>query len=175
MLVSYWFYEVPGTEKLWFGPEIPLTEEVRNDSALDKFREEWAKSDYELPFKWTHERDKRTGPLIPRALNAAALYAVENFELFLSLEGLGSETPEGPIDTVGGIFGSFDEITVYDAGDGTVMFVVYNTMGWASATRIPATNWSLIPDIDRGTLGIGGTVKQYFYWWEPIPVTSGAR
>jgi len=162
-LVGCWFWEIPGTEVLRLGPESPLTQEVMHDPALDEFREEWAAAGYPLSFSRPHERDERTG-----LLGGAKPFLVENAQLFLALIGFGSETPEGQIDAIGGILGSFDEISVF-AEDGWVKFEVLNTMGWASATRIPGKNRWLIDNRARIEWGPGGTITQYFYWWEPMP------
>jgi len=158
-----WFWEIPGTEVLRLGPESPLTQEVMHDPALDEFREEWKAAGYPSSFSRPHEVDERTG-----LLGGAKPFLVENAQLFLALIGFGSETPEGQIDAIGGILGSFDEISVF-AEDGWVRFQVLNTMGWASATRIPGTDWSLLEDRYRSEWGPGGTTSQYFYWWEPMP------
>ncbi len=107
-------------------------------------------------------------------MNGAGVYFREHVvELGLSTIGVGSRTPEGQIDPVGGVIGSLDEILIYDAGNGMVYIEVHNRMGWASATRIPGTEVSLREDRPRGQKGPGGTIKQIFYWWEPRPDILG--
>jgi hypothetical protein len=75
-------------------------------------------------------------------------------------------------DPVGAILGAFDLIKVYQSELSTDMvgILAYNTMGWASATRIPGTDYSVIQNRPRSALGPGGTIEQWFYWEEPIPM-----
>lgn len=69
---------------------------------------------------------------------------------------------------MGGTVGSLDRIRVYDAGNGTVMFEVYNRMDWRSALRIPGLE-GIIPSYRRDQVPLGGALEMYFIWYEPMP------
>jgi len=160
-IVRDWFFET-GDEVQYFGPDEPLTQDVR-DTAL----EAWGAEGYPIPWDYTeHSLDDRS-----KALNSGAvgLFIRENAYLAVSIIGLGSMTPEGQVDPDGSVLGSFDEIIVSEARDGTVRFEVINTMGWASGTRIPGTNDWLIDNRPRNAWGPGGTIEQHFIWWERYP------
>ncbi len=167
-----WFFETDDQVQ-WFGPDDPLTQEVRYSSAVDAFRDEWAEEEYRLPFSWEHQMDEREGPLIPRVIGGAKEYIVANCKLGLSFVGLGSFSPEGSIDAVDGVMGSFDRISVSDAGNGMIRFEAMNITGLASGTRIPGTNISLLEDRDRSDWGPGGTLRQHYYWWEQLYYSPG--
>jgi len=169
-IVRDWFFETDD-EVQWFGPDAPLTQDVRYDPALDQFREAWKAEGYRLPFGWKHSIDVREGPLIPRLARGAVAYTVENVELAVCLLGLGSTVAEGPDDPVGGVLGSLDRISVYDMGNGMVMIMAYNETGWASGTRVFGTDIWIIDNRSRSDWGPGGTIWQYFYWQEPYPPT----
>ena len=166
-LVVNWYFET-GLQSQTFGPSEPITQEVRYDEGMDKFREQWAAAGNPLPYTDNITSDERNrGSLLERGLNGAwVLFREHVIELGGSILGFGSKDPEGHIDAVGGTIGSLDQVTVSDAGDGQVRFEVYNEMGWASATRVPGTNISLKRDRDRSEWGPGGTITQNFYWYE---------
>jgi len=167
-LVWDWLFET-GEKTRYFGPEEPLTQEVMNDSGVDQFKKEWAKSGYEVPFFWEHNADEREeGSIYYRVAKGSWIYFREHFiELGLSTLGFGSKDPKGPIDPVGGTIGSLDQIYVEYTDNGVLIYLVHNTMGWKSASRIPGTNHSIIQDRDRKKWGPGGTIEQYFFWYEP--------
>jgi hypothetical protein len=155
-----WFLETDAPVQ-GFGPDHPITKEVRSDDAIREFREEWAKADYKLPFSWPHRRDTRERPLIERAFSGATAYIIENLEMCLALSPFFPQT-----SAIGGVIGSLDLITVRDAGNGKVEFEVYNVTGFGSGSRIPGTGSSIIPDRQRSEWGPGGTIEQYFHWEE---------
>jgi hypothetical protein len=171
-LVTNWFFET-GEETQRFGPENALTQEVMQDPGIDQFRENWADAGYQVPFTWEHKADERSNGSLPeRLVNGAGVFLREHVvQLGLSVLGLGSKNPEGPIDPVGGTIGSLDRISVSAAKNGKIQFEVYNEMGWASGSRIYGTNRSLIQNRDRSARGPGGTTYQYFYWYENTPNT----
>jgi len=166
-LAVEWLTET-GPQDQAFGPNAPLTQDIRHDPQIDEFCEQWAAAGHPLPFSKPTSIDTRNGPLISGIAGGVAAYARENAELGLALLGLGSNSFEGRVDAVGGILGSFDKVTVSDAGDGLVKIEVVNKMTWKSATRIPGRNRSLLYETERGTVGLGGNVEQYFYWWDSV-------
>lgn len=174
MLVFSWFLEI-GPRRWSFGPDSSLTQDVMHDPGMQQFREEWAMADFQLPFEYSPAADRRNGGLLPiRMAGGILVYAREHLvQLPLSTAGLGSRTASGPVDAVGGIIGSLDQVSVTNAGNGLVKFTVINRTGWASGTRIPGTDVSLIQNRDRSEAGPGGTLVQYFYWWEPMPGAAG--
>jgi RHS repeat-associated protein len=169
-LVQDWFFETGPTVR-YFGPESSLTQDIIYDPGMTRFREAWAAAGYPLPWEWEHSADVREGGLLPiRIAKGGLVYTRENLELARATLGLGSKTPEGQIDTVGGIIGSLDEIRVTRAGGSLVKIEVINTMDWRSGTRVPGTNFFLIPwSLPRSAWGPGGAIVQYFYWWEMMP------
>jgi RHS repeat-associated protein len=168
-LVFNWFFET-GKETQNLGPENALTQEVMHDPGMDQFREKWSESGYQVPFSYEHQADDRSNsPLLIRIAKGAAVFVREHvFELGLSVIGYSSKDPEGSIDAVGGTIGSLDTISVSAAENGQVRIEVFNEMGWASGTRIPGTNTSLIQNRERNEKGLGGTTYQKFYWYEPF-------
>lgn len=124
-----------------------------------------------MPFEWEHRADERERGFLPlRIARGFAVYFQQHVvELSLSSLGLGSPSPQGRIDPVGGTIGSLDRIYVLPGRPGEVILIVYNEMGAASATRIPGTEESLREDRDRGEAGPGGTILQLFYWSEAAP------
>ena len=175
-LVGEWFFE-SGPAVRYFGPESSLTQDIIYDPGMTRFREAWAAAGYPLPWEWKHQADVREGGLLPiRIAKGGLVYAREHLvELplatALAIIGWGPENPESPIDVVGGTIGSLDEIHVKSAGGGLVKIEVINKMDWPSGTRIPGTNWSLIPrSLPRSAWGPGGAIVQHFYWWEVMPV-----
>jgi RHS repeat-associated protein len=116
-LVRDWFFE-RGPEVQYFGPESSLTQDIMYDPGMNRFRESWATAGHPLPWKWEHTADEREGGLLPvRMIKGAGVYIREHaVELGLSTVGLGSKTPEGRIDPVGGTIGSLDEIYAYIGG-----------------------------------------------------------
>jgi RHS repeat-associated protein len=166
-IASDWFFET-GPEQQEFGPDEPLTQDVRYDPQVDTFKEQWAEKGYPLPFKSSGGIDKREGSLIQRMTSGAGAFIVENGELGLSLLGFGSPTPQGRIDAVGGVIGSFGEFGVSDAGGGVLKFSAYNVSGLRSVTRIPGTNRGLVPNKARSERGPGGTMSELFTWFEGV-------
>ena len=174
MLVFSWLLEI-GPRTWYFGPDSSVTQDVMHDPGMQQFREEWTMADFQLPFEYSPAADRRDGGLLPiRMAGGILVYVREHLvQLPLSTAGLGSRTASGPVDAVGGIIGSLDRVSVANAGNGMVKFTVINRTGWASGTRIPGTDVSLIQNRDRSEAGPGGTIVQYFYWWEPMPVATG--
>ncbi len=169
-LVGEWFFE-QGPAVRYFGPESSLTQDIMYDPGMTQFREAWAAAGYPSPWEWKHQADVREGGLLPlRIAKGGFVYIRENLQLVLAKAGLGSTTSEGPIDAVGGIIGSLDQIHVESAGGGLIKIEVINTMDWRSGSRIPGTNWSLIRrSLPRSAWGPGGATVQHFYWWEVMP------
>ena len=167
-----WFFE-SGPDTYGFDPESSVTQDIMYDPGMLQFYRAWAEAGYPVPWRWRHTTDKREGELwqLPfRLLKGFAVYHREHFvELPLAAVGLGSKTAKGRIDAVGGTIGSLDEITVSDAGGGLALIQVHNTMDWASGTRIPGTNYSLIQSRPRKAWGPGGSIQQRFRWWVLIP------
>jgi RHS repeat-associated protein len=163
MLVAGWLFEDwRAPEYLSFGSDHPLTQAVMRSPALWQFRAEWARSGYQLPWEWWDQSyEPRSGGRIPEdPVSAAKAFASQNVRLVL----LG--------DPVGAMLGAFDLIKVDESQLSTDMvdIVAYNTMGWESATRVPGTDYSLLQDKPRSALGPGGTITQWFYWEEPMPM-----
>ncbi len=67
--------------------------------------------------------------------------------MVLSFAGFGSPTPEGPINPLGGVVGSY-EVKAHKL-DGSAMFIVTNETQWESGTRMPGTNHALLPPLKR--------------------------
>jgi len=145
---------------------------------MEQFREKWAEAGYPLPFSAPITADYRGGDSLPEIAwnkwKSLIVFEREHFiELGLATVGLGSKSPEGRIDPVGGTIGSLDQVFVEDAGDGWVKFSVYNRMGRSSFVRIPGTNRSFLQDKSRKeTWTFGGNLDMIFYWWEPNPAAS---
>ena len=171
-LAMDWYFETGDVDDVvqYFGPGEPLTQDVRWSRGVQDFRGAWAEAGYWVPWSWDEQSiDVREGPpLLPRLVWGASTYAGAQWDLFQCAVGRGSPTPEGQIDPVIGILGSFNEISVRPEGSHMLRFEVYNEMGRASASRVPGTNFSFFKDVERGESGgWGGTIRQYFYWYEP--------
>ena len=166
-LVRNWFFET-GAEHQMFGPDEPITKEVMHESGVDQFREAWAESGYKVPFSTSTTIDQRKGPLPVRLILGAGTYIKSHvIDLGLSTMGLGSDNPEGSIDAINGTIGSLDTISVDYADNGLLKISVHNTMGLASFSRIPGTDYVLMDDEPRSARRIwGGTITQEFYWFE---------
>jgi hypothetical protein len=165
-LVVNWFFE-SGSDTYLFTESSSLTMDVMASPGMAEFRDAWAAEDYAVPYTWHHTIDNRGEGL---TVESAAIFLKEHlFKNFLTQIGLGSKNAEGQIDSVGGILGSLDRIDAIQYDENNVAIVVHNTMGWASATRIPGTNNSLFQDTSRSDFGPGGTIWQIFYWIEPNP------
>ena len=165
-LVVNWYFEL-GPETYLFTQDDSLTMDVMASSGMVEFRLAWAEVDYPIPFTWHQTIDKRGEGL-----------TLENVGIFLEQHlvnnvltqlGIGSKYAEGQIDSVGGILGSLDTIDVVKYDESNVIIVVHNKMGWASGTRIPGTDTSILRDRSRSDFGAGGTIWQAFYWIEPNP------
>jgi hypothetical protein len=163
-LVASWFTET-GPQTQTFGPDEPITQEVMEQTGVDDFHEQWAASGYEDGFTAKTTIDNRTSDSLPaRLLEGAEILIDAHFiDLPMSLVGIEGHS------AIPGTIGSLDEITASYTDDGKVMIEVHNTMGWASGTRIPGTGSSLIGNRDRVEFGPGGTIEQYFYWYEELP------
>ncbi len=157
------------------------------DIGMAQFRKAWAEAGYPLPWSWEQTRDERErGPAIIRLLKGMGAYGVENAQLFLTAVGIESDTPEGPIDAVGGTIGSLDRIYVFP-DNGRVRIEVYNEMNGYSGLRIPGTNESFarwkIPGtnilVEEYLVEVRGWgkngLRQTFYWWEPLPFDRSSR
>ena len=169
-LVREWFFEEGGERKSEqrFGPNEPLTMDVRHSRGVQAFQDAWAEEGYQVPWNWEYRIDLREGYLLPmRLVWGAAAYASAQWDLFQCRIGRGSQTPEGQVDAVAGVIGSF-HIYVYQETHDLLKFEVRNVMGWASASRVYGTNFSFLEDVERSeSWRWGGTIRQYFYWVEP--------
>jgi hypothetical protein len=161
-----WLLEV-GPETYIFTESSSLTMDIMASPGMNEFREVWAEEDFRVPFSWKHTTDNRDEGLSWRNIG---IFLRDHFgKNILTQVGLGSRTAEGQIDSVGGIIGSLDTITVDKYDDNHVIFAVHNEMGWASGTRLPGTRNSLFPNRPRSPWGLGGTIQQVFIWIEPSP------
>ena len=71
-----------------------------------------------ITFHWLpHKRDEREGALVKRAFSRATAYIIANLEMCLALFPFYPQT-----SAIGGVVGSFDLITIRDAGNGKVEF-----------------------------------------------------
>jgi len=163
-----WLAEL-GDEVHSFGPDDPCTQEVASDPAMDEFFEAWAEEGHPKEFSWAHEIDERSEetPLAERVLGGALAYARENGEMALAM--IYPASLESRVDAVGGILGSYDIIKAMEVAPGIARIEVRNDMGWASFSRVPGTNYSIIANTTRSERGIGGTVTFVFYWYVTIP------
>jgi hypothetical protein len=163
-----WLAEL-GDDIQSFGPDDPLTWEIRSDPAIDEFFEAWAGEDYADRFEWKHTIDDRSEetPLLERLAGGAWHYLRENIEM--AVAPVYPATLGSRVDAVGGIMGSFDQISATEVAPGISKIEVHNDMGWASATRIPGTSRSLLKGTKRRAPGIGGTVTFRFHWYVQIP------
>jgi RHS repeat-associated protein len=180
MMVASWFFEL-GPEEQHFGSAHSLTQDVKHSSAVKQFRAQWETDAwlnnsgwYALPFTWYgHRVDSTSGNLIGRVVVSWSKFAYAQYTLGMCVIGQGSQMAHEPIDVVMGILGSFDDISVYDIGSGLVKFVVHNSMGRASLSRIPGTGIKLLKDVPRSKwwqgFRWGGTIHQYFHWTEENP------
>jgi RHS repeat-associated protein len=77
-------------------------------------------------------------------------------------------------DWCGSFLGSFDvefeNLQGYDGPGKLVAVRVINDTGWQSATKIPFTQRTTRQNVDRSDPGPGGTLLQYYRWWEIIDV-----
>jgi RHS repeat-associated protein len=180
LIVAAWLSE-QGPEHQHFGPEYSLTQDVKHSSAMREFRSRWERDArinnygrYRLPFTWYgHRVEGYSTNTILKVMNTVDRFMYANSTLAACALGQGSKVAEGHIDVVMGIFGSFDDISVEDAGNGLVKFIAHNSMSRASLTRIPVLDISLMKSVKRGwwweSLRWGATTHQYFYWYEANP------
>jgi hypothetical protein len=168
-IVTCWLTEACGP-RLYFGPYSALTQDIQAKDGVQRVREKWAAQGYQDGFYDSVPIDSRGSntSLGMRVLTGGWAFARENFYLGLSEGGLGSTSPRGTTDPVGGVIGSFT-IYIHDAGHGQVLFEALNITGWESGTRIPGTGSSLLRDRDQSEWGPGGNFQQVFYWWESKP------
>lgn len=162
-MVQGWLHEWPTVpEVVVLGPENALTQAVMRSPALAQFRAKWAALMYPLPWTWKghslEERDE--GPQPQRLFWGAVAFAREHLRFML----LG--------DPVGFPLGSFNDITVLrsETRSDSVWILAHNVMGWASATRIPGTRYPLLRNVPRSHWLPGGTIEQWFYWEELMPM-----
>jgi len=170
-IVSDWLYET-GPERQYFGPGDPFTQDVRNDAGVQMFLMEWENNGRPVPYPpgeewWPYPIESTGGEC-----GVSCAFVRENYELVVSTLGLGSMTPEGQIDAVGGVLGSY-QVRVESWKRETVV-LVYNETGWRSATRLGPYG-SIIPNIPRSEWGPGGTIYEYFYWYPDRSVGNGFR
>lgn len=75
-------------------------------------------------------------------------------------------------DWSGSFLGSFDveieNLEGYDGPGKLVRVTVSNDTGWASATKIPILKTTLRKNEDRSQSGPGGTLWQFYRWWEVV-------
>jgi hypothetical protein len=163
-LVASWFTEL-GPQTRTFGPDEPITKEVMQQGGVDSFHEAWANSGYEDNFSAKTTIDDRTsGSVVERVIEGTGiLVKAHMIDLPLSLLGVEGHS------AIPGTIGSLDEISASYTDDGKIRIEVHNTMGWASGIRIPGTSSSVIQNRDRSEFGPGGTIEQYFYWYEEVP------
>jgi RHS repeat-associated protein len=173
-LARDWFTE-RGQVVQRFGPNEPLTMDVRHSRGVQDFKREWAEEgEYRVPWTWDkHSIDVREGaPLAVRLVWAGKTFARSQWNLFRCAIGRGSPTAEGQVDPVLGILGSFNLVSVYlspEGGTEMLTFEVYNVMGRRSFLRVKGTKYSPLVNVERGESGgWGGTTYQYFYWYEPV-------
>jgi len=145
-ILASWFFEI-GPEVQWYGPKSPFTHILRHHMGVQRFRAEWAAAGYppiyplpgQPPKVWRIEEAAET----PRGA-----YLQENIKLILSFAGHGSPTPEGLINPLGGVVGSY-EFQILKINEDTAMFIVKNETEWESGTRMPGTGYSLLPPLKR--------------------------
>ncbi|MBC7228457.1 MAG: RHS repeat-associated core domain-containing protein [Thermoflexales bacterium] len=144
-ILTSWFFEI-GPEEQWYGPESPFTQILMHHVGVQRVREEWAAAGYPLAFPAPGEF--RTFRIEETASTPLGAYVQENVRMLLSFGGFGSPTPEGPINPLGGILGSYD-VQITNLGDGTALFLVKNETDWASGTRIPGQPYFFLPGLER--------------------------
>jgi len=168
-LVADWFFQ-QGDVVQYFGPNEPLTQDVRYSQGVRDFKELWGqRAQYFVPLWWIGQSiDQREGPLYERLRQAWPTFVRAQWYLFECSIGLGSQSPEGPIDPVVGVLGSFKAISVGLESHEALEFRVYNIMGRASASRLLGTKIHLLENVLREKSGgWGGTIHQVFFWYEP--------
>ncbi|NIN63248.1 MAG: hypothetical protein GTO63_00735 [Anaerolineae bacterium] len=176
IILSSWALQF-GPEDQWFGPEHSLTQEVMRSPALARFRTEWGKPEpeggrYRLPWTWIGDRIEDTLDLGTYD-NTNYEIVAHNLIMLAAMSGYGSWDPGGGINTLGGVFGSFDEIRVQHsrATRRMVKMTAMNSMDKCSLTRPigggpEECRW---PPEERSRTFWGGTIRQHFYWEEPMP------
>jgi len=160
-LVADWFFEQGGVVQ-YFGPNEPLTQDVRYSQGVRDFKELWRqRAQYYVPLWWTgHSIDQREGPLYQRLRQAVPTFMRAQWHLFECSIGLGSDSPEGPIDPVVGVLGSLNVIRVGLESHELLEFRVYNIMGRASATRLKGFKYHLLQNVLREKSGGWGGYHQ---------------
>ena len=127
-----------------------------------------------LPFVTSTSIDNRDPqtPLGVRLAQGGILLGKEHgglaLDWVLAPLGYGNPTAEGERDPTG-YLGSFDRVSIRNAGNGRVLFEVLNVTGLASGTRIPGTTDSFISNRAQSEWGPGGRFDQIYYWWETKP------
>jgi hypothetical protein len=173
IVFNCWFLEGCGPQ-VYFGPYSAMTQEVQIDPQIETVRRGWANAGYPRNYATSTSIDNRNinTSLGRRLISGGEAFAKEHGALgpvYLSGGFVGDRSAAtGDLDGTG-ILGSFDRVSIYDAGNGRVLFEVMNRTGWASGTRIPGTDVSLIQDRAQSQWGPGGTFTQIYYWWESFP------
>ena len=165
-LVINWFLEL-GPDTYIYTQENSLTMDVMASPGIAEFKEAWAAEDYPTPFTYHQTIDDRGQGITPK--NIGIFFREHLVHNALAQLGFGSKQAEGTVDSVGGVIGSLDRIDAVQYDENNVAFVVHNRMDWASATRFPGEDISLLPSKPRSDVRFGGTVWQIFYWTEPNP------
>lgn len=169
-VIYCWFTEQCGS-RLYFGPWTAITQEVKIDPQIEQVRMEWAEAGHRLPFVTSTSIDNRDpqSPLGVRLAQGGALLGKEHgglaLDWLLAPFGYGNNAAEGERDPTG-YLGSFDRVSIRDAGNGRVLFEVLNVTGFESGSRIPGTTGFIIRNRGQGEPGPGGTFEQIYYWWE---------
>jgi RHS repeat-associated protein len=165
-LVVNWFFEL-GPDVYIYDKSNSLTQDVMASQGMAEFREAWKLNNYEIPFNYNQTIDDRDHGVSPESIKT---FFNDHFvNNLLSQFGFGSDYAEGNVDPIEGTIGSLDRIDAVEYDKDNVAIVVHNAMGWASGTRIPGTNFSILNNTLRSDPGPGGTTWHVFYWVEPKP------
>lgn len=172
LAIYCWFSEQCGSW-LYFGPWTAITQEVQIDPQIEQVRMQWAEAEHKLPFVTATSIDNRDpqSSLGVRLVEGGALLGKEHGGLALDWVfaplGYGNNTAAGERDPTG-YLGSFDRVSIRDAGNGRVLFEVLNVTGFESGSRIPGTTGFIIRNRGQGESGSGDTFEQSYYWWESL-------
>ena len=168
-IVTCWFTESCGA-RVFFGPYSATTQDIRAEPGVQELREIWAAKNYVLPFQKGVSQEKRDEslPRNVRVINGTIVLLRENLQMAANMFSLGSTTPEGKIDPVGGVVGGYN-VNLYDAGDGLVLFEALNITSLGSGARVPGTSEQFLQSRPQRGTGPGGNFTQVFYWWERMP------
>jgi RHS repeat-associated protein len=139
-ILTSWFLEI-GPDVQEYGPESPFTQILRHHMGVQRIRAEWAAAGYPPFYSDVWKIEEAAG-------TPWEAYLQENIKMVLSFAGYGSPTPEGPINPLGGVVGSY-EVRIRKIDEHTAEFTVYNETQWESGTRVPGTNYSPLPSLKR--------------------------